>query len=254
MTVPPPQSIVTIMETKVNKGGSITKWYLTNWRAILAEIISTSLLILIGCMSCIPIDYLPYQNPLYAALTFGFVVMFNIQIFGHISGAHMNPSVSLAAAIYGTLSIPLAIAYILAQCVGAILGYGVLYTIAPIDLASEGICVTTIHHGLNVYQAIGVEIALTSCLNFMNCAVWDPVNKLKTEALPLKFALAIAGLSFAGGPLTGASMNPARSLGPVTWTGLWKDHWVYWIGPVIGGIVPTIIYKSFFLKKEKIDN
>ncbi|XP_049869975.1 aquaporin-like [Pectinophora gossypiella] len=254
MTVPPnPQSIFTMVDTKVKNdepGSKAMKWCSSQWRRIFAELVSTCGLLLLGCMTTIPIDGVPYQQPLYSPLGFGFVVMFNIQIFGHISGAHMNPSVTLASVLWGATSILTAIAYFIAQCTGAILGYGILLFMSPVDLSAGGVCVTQVHHALNVWQGLAVEVALTSTLNFLNCGVWDPVNKNKQDSVPVKFGLAIAGLSLCGGPLTGASMNPARSLAPALLTGLWRDHWIYWVGPFIGAVLPTLLYKYVWLKKE----
>ncbi|XP_013164815.1 PREDICTED: aquaporin-4-like [Papilio xuthus] len=220
------------------------------WRAVLAEFISTLLLVLLGCLSCVPIQGLAYQPPLYAPLGFGFVVLFNIQAFAHISGAHMNPSVTLAAILWGKMSIGLGIAYMIAQCVGSILGYGILIALSPYDLITDGICTTQHHSALTVYQALAVEVILTAALNFLNCALWDPKNEKSLESVALKFGFTIAGLSIAGGPLTGCSMNPARSLGPAVWTGAWAAHWIYWVGPFLGGSLSAIFYKYVWLNNK----
>lgn len=252
MTVPQSsQQVINIVDNKISQEkGVVVKWCSSNWRAILAELVSTTLLLLLGCMTTIPIDDLPYQSSMYAPFGFGLVVLFNIQIFGHISGAFMNPAVTLAALLWGSISISKAIAYVIAQIIGAIIGFGILITLSPVLVAENGVCMTEVHPRLNTLQAVGIEIALTTALNFLNCAVWDPVNRDKPDSVPIKFGLTIAGLSLAGGPLTGASMNPARSLGPALWTGRWDNHWVYWVGPLIGGIIPTIIYKFIFLRKK----
>lgn len=243
--------VINIVESKISQEkGVVVKWCSSNWRAILAEVVSTTLLLLVGCMTTIPVDNLPYQNVMYAPLGFGLVVMFNIQIFGHISGAFMNPAVTLAALLWGSISISQAIAYVIAETIGALLGFGILTTLSPISVTEHGVCVSEVHPHLNALQAVGVEIALTSALNFLNCAIWDPVNKEKTDSIPIKFGLTIAGLSLAGGPLTGASMNPVRSLAPALWTGRWDNQWVYWVAPTIGGILPTLIYKFLFLRRK----
>lgn len=245
------QQVINIVDNKISQEKSmVAQWFSSNWRAILAELVSTTLLLLVGCMSTIPIDDLPYQNAMYGPFGFGLVVMFNIQIFGHISGAFMNPAVTLAALLWGSISVTTAIAYMIAECIGALIGFGILTTLSPILVTETGVCMTEVHPQLNAFQAVGIEIALTTALNFVNCAVWDPVNRDKSDSIPIKFGLTIAGLSLAGGPLTGASMNPVRSLAPAVWTGRWDNHWVYWVGPIIGGILPTFIYKFMFLRKK----
>lgn len=249
-----PQSspqVINIVENKIDEEKSVVaEWCSSNWRPILAELVSTTLLLLVGCMTTIPIHDIPYQNPMYGPFGFGLVVMFNIQIFGHISGAFMNPAVTLAALLWGSISISKAIAFVIAEIAGALLGFSILVTLSPILVPENGVCVTQVHPQLNAFQALGIEIVLTTALNFLNCAVWDPVNRDKPDSIPIKFGLAIAGLSLAGGPLTGASMNPARTLAPAVWTGRWDNHWVYWVGPLIGGILPTLIYKYLFLRKK----
>ncbi|OWR54234.1 aquaporin [Danaus plexippus plexippus] len=209
------------------------------------------LLLFLGCMTTIPLDGFDIHPPMYSAIGFGTVVLFNIASFGHISGAHMNPSVTLSALLWGNLTLPLGIAYVIAQCLGAIVGYGLLVAVSPVNLIEECICMTTPHPNHAVYQAIIVEIILSLALGFINCSVWDPVNKEKVDGIPLRLGFTIVALSLAGGPLTGASMNPARSLAPALWTGNWSQHWIYWVGPLIGGALAPIIYKLMWLKKEK---
>lgn len=229
-------------------------WWYLHWRAVLAELVSTTLLLFLGCMTCIPLDGVNTNPPLYTPLGFGFVVLFNIQAFGHISGAHMNPSVTLAAVIWGIMPVNLGVAYAVSQCIGAFLGYGILMELLPSDSLSGGICISQPHLKHTVNQALLVEVLLTAALIFMVCSVWDPVNEEKKETNSLKFGLTVSGLAIAGGPLNGGSMNPARSLGPAIWTGRWTSHWIYWVGPLIGGAMAAIFYKHVWTKVEKINH
>lgn len=248
----PSQQVINVTDNKISEkeSGGVGQWCSSNWRPILAEFFSTMLLLLLGCMVTLPIEGLPYQNPLYAPVGFGLVIMFNVIIFGHISGAFMNPSVTLCALLFGHISIPKAIAYMIAELFGGVVGYGILTTLTPISVTEYGVCVTDVDPRLDSLQGLGIEIVLTSTLNFLICAVLDPVNSKKQDSLPIKFGLAISGLALAGGHLTGASMNPARSFGPALWTGKWDNHWIYWVGPLIGAILPTVIYKYMFLEKK----
>lgn len=218
-------------------------------KVLLAEFVSTMLLIFLGCMTCVPLKGFDLPPPMYSPIGFGMVVLFNITAFGHISGAHMNPSVTLSAVIWGKVSIPLGIMYVVAQCGGAIAGYGLLLHVSPIN-ASDNICVTQLHPQVTIYQGLVIEIVLSVALGFINCSVWDPVNKEKQDAIPLKFGFTIAALSLAGGPLTGASMNPARTLGPVVWINNWESHWIYWAGPCIGGAFAPLLYKFVWADKN----
>ncbi|CAG9559961.1 unnamed protein product [Danaus chrysippus] len=256
MTIPAANQMTNVIggfDTKIQPSPlkKMINWCLVHFKFIVSEFTSTMLLLFLGCMTTIPLDGFDIHPPMYSAIGFGMVVLFNIATFGHISGAHMNPSVTLSALLWGSMSLPLGIAYIIAQCFGAIVGYGLLVVVSHVNLIQECICMTTPHPNQAVYQAIIIEIILSLALGFINCSVWDPVNKEKVDAIPLKFGFTIAAFSLAGGPLTGASMNPARSLAPALWTGNWSMHWIYWVGPLIGGALAPIIYKLLWLKKEK---
>uniref|UniRef100_A0A2A4ITK6 Aquaporin n=1 Tax=Heliothis virescens TaxID=7102 RepID=A0A2A4ITK6_HELVI len=252
MTVPPIPQLVT--ELKITQDDQPTKWSLKSWwndswRGILSELLSTMMLVLFGCMSCLPIEGI--NTTIYAPFGFGFMVMLNIQIFGHISGAYMNPAITIAAMIWGSVPITVGIIYIIVECIGAVLGYGILMALSPLDLVAGSVCVSIPYAGLGDLQSLGVELALTVALTFINCGIWDPINASKQDSAPIKFGLTIVGLSLVGGPLTGASMNPARTLAPAVWTGLWAHQWVYWIGPCVGSTLAVIFYKKIFLRKRE---
>lgn len=251
MTVPAVQTLSEVVESKVPrnnepKSSSIWCWFSTQWRKILAEFISTMMLVLLGCLSSVPVTG-EEKTTLFTSLGFGMVVMFNIQIFGHISGAFMNPAVTLASVIYGNTSIALGIVYTIVQCLGAIVGYGLLDALTSMELSVGSICVTKPYYGQSILQSLFIEVAITVILMLVNCAVWDPVNKEKQESVPIKFGLTILGLSLIGGPFTGASMNPARTLGPAVWTNDWTDHWIYWVGPFLGTVISVVPYKYIYL-------
>lgn len=255
MTVPPlPQLVTELKMTREDEAVKQTMglWWRTSWRGILSEFLSTLMLVLFGCMACIPLEGI--NTTIYAPFGFGFVVLFNIQIFGHISGAYMNPAVTLAAVIWGSISVPVGIAYTIVECAGALVGYGILISVSPVNMSAERVCVTAPHEGINDLQAFVVELALTAALIFINCGVWDPVNSKKQDSAPIKFGLTIVGLSLVGGPLTGASMNPARTFAPAVWTGFWTHQWVYWVGPYVGSVIAVLFYKFVFLKKHESES
>lgn len=249
-----PATLVDIIASKPvpdkPKSTLVSAWCSEQWKPILAEFVSTAMLLFFGCMSTVPIDGLTEQNPIYSPLGFGLTVLINVQIFSHLSGAHMNPAVTLAAIIWGNTSISLGIFYVIVQVMGATVGYGILVGLAPMDVTVNGICLTVPHPGLNDTQTLAIETILTGTLCFLCCALWDPVNNQKQDSAAIKFGFAIMGLSVAGGPLTGASMNPARSLGPAIWTGIWTAHWTYWVGPFAGSALATTMYKFVFLRNH----
>ncbi|XP_035438701.2 aquaporin-4-like [Spodoptera frugiperda] len=222
------------------------------WRGVLAEFIATLILIMLGCMTCLPIKGI--DPNIYAPFGFGCLVAVNVQIFGHISGAFMNPAVVLASVIRGNTSLCLGIAYTLAECAGAIVGYGILFLITEIDIFVNEICVTTPVPELYWYQSFVIEIAITAVLSFVCMSVWDPVNARNTDSTSIKFGVTILGLILVAGPWTGASMNPARSLGPAVWTGQWAQHWIYWAGPLLGSGAAALLYKFIFTNRYRTPN
>lgn len=228
---------------------SLCSWCKANWRGVLSEFISTLMLVLLGCMSCVPVPGI--NTSIYAPFAFGCVVMFNVQIFGHISGAFMNPAVTLASVIWGDTSIDLGICYVIAECVGAIAGYGILLQLTPFDLGKSGVCVTRPIEGMTELQTLGIEASITAALSFVCMSVWDPVNARKQDSTAIKFGLTVLGICLVAGALTGASMNPARSLGPAVWTGIWTQHWVYWVGPLVGSGLAAVLYKYVFFKRYR---
>lgn len=226
--------------------------------ALLAELVATCLLAMIGCMGCVPGMTPTVPTHLQISLQFGLVIMFNIQTFGHVSGCHMNPAVTLAGVLYGALHPILAVGYVICQVVGAILGFGVLRLLTPAVAmfppgATVGTCSTVPHADLNVFQAFFVEFIITMILILVTCSIWDPANKRNTDSVPIKFGLLICCMSIVAGPYTGASMNPARTFGPALWNGDWAHHWIYWVAPLSSALVTTLAYKLFFYTKETKD-
>ncbi|XP_077302565.1 aquaporin-like [Arctopsyche grandis] len=217
-------------------------------RRFVAELVGTLFLVLIGCMGCLPGWASGAPPSIQYSTSFGMVVMFVVQIVGHISGGHVNPAVTLAAAICGLISIPLSILYVIAQLIGATTGYGLLLLLTPNHAFdnSTAFCVTIPADTVSSGQAVLIEAIITSVLILVCCAVWDPCNSKNTDSVPIKFGFTIAAISMSAGAFTGASMNPARSLGPALWTSRWDRHWVYWVGPLLGSAVSALLYHNFF--------
>nr|AFP49898.1 aquaporin 4c [Glossina morsitans morsitans] len=218
-----------------------------------SEVIATFLLIFFGCMGCIKSEYI--TNDRFAlSFHFGGAVLLLVQCCACVSGAHANPAISVAALFYGTLSWPMMFLYILAQVIGATIGYGSLLGIVPRVLridpnAKHGLCVATIHPEVHIWQAILLEFFATSTLVLMCCAVWDKRNSNRFDSVSIRFGLAVSSLVYYVGPYTGCSMNPARSLGPAIWNLDFTNHWLYWFSPTLGGIVTAVLWR--YVLKEK---
>lgn len=223
------------------------------WRALVAECLATLMLVFFGCMSCIPMERYPHLSQFYGSLGFGLATMISIQSFAHISGSLMNPVVTIVVVIWKKMPVTLGLLYIIAECAGAIIGYGLLVILVPVNVAAEGICVTAPHNVTDL-QALGIEVMLSLAISFLNCSVFDPLNAHNLDSFPLKFGFGITALGLVGSHWTGGGMNPVRSLGPAVWANRWDAHWVYWFGPMLGGIGPAVIYKYVWLQpKEKME-
>lgn len=146
--------------------------------------------------------------------------------------------------------------YVPAQILGGLLGFGMLITSMPWEKYlfhsnDGGICVTEPMDGMEIYTAFLAEFFLTSCLILTCCGLWDRRSEKLQDSGAVKFGMVVAGLSIAGGQLTGASMNPARTLAPAVWQGRWPMHWVYWIAPLSAAVLMTLFYKAVIREKTK---
>lgn len=170
------------------------------------------------------------------ALTFGLIVTVMIAATGHISGAHFNPAVTIAFALtrhFAWRDLPI---YVGSQLLGAVLGAATLRLLFG-DAAQIGV---TIPAG-PVQQSFGLEILLTAVLMFVIIAVATDTKAVgETAALAIGFTVALDALW--GGPISGASMNPARSLGPALIAGVWVDQWIYVVAPLIGASLGAFAY------------
>lgn len=221
------------------------------WRALFAEAVATALLLWLGVGAMVPpASAAPAPAPVpltHPALAFGFVIVGLLMGFGPASGAHMNPAVTLAALVQGRIAPAAAAAYCVAQVVGALLGFGALVAVAPASFAgaARGGC-TAPAPGVTALGAAATEAALTALLALACCGAWaahEAEPHRPDHAAPLKLGLVVAGLIYSGGAMTGASLNPARSLGPALIRGVWDSHWVYWVGPLGGAALAALLHR-----------
>jgi MIP family channel proteins len=172
------------------------------------------------------------------ALVFGLVIMAMIYATGHLSGAHINPAVTIAFVLTRHFSPREAGAYIAAQLAGAACGALLLLAVWPDQPAALGATTPSIAVG----SALVYELVLTAILMFVIMAV-----ATDTRAVGAGAAIAIGGTvgldALFGGPVTGASMNPARSFGPALASGQWESFWVYIAGPLAGAAVGALAYQ-----------
>src|SRR4051795_4314789 len=208
-------------------------------RRSVAEGMAAFALVFAGCGAVV--TNATHQNTLGSvgiSLVFGLVIMVMIYAIGHLSGAHINPAVTITFTLTRHFPARDAVAYVGAQLVGATAGALLLLAQWTDKPARLGATTPTVATG----SALVYEIVLTSFLMFVIMAV-----ATDTRAVGAAAAIAIGGTvgldALFGGPVTGASMNPARSLGPAVAAGEWHDLWIYLIGPIAGAALGAFAYQ-----------
>jgi len=172
-----------------------------------------------------------------AALASGLAVMAMIFTLGHICNAHFNPAVTLAFALARHFPLREVPGYITAQLLGAITAAYTLRLLFP-KVTNLGVTVPSGEAG----QALVMEIIISFFLMLVITAVATDTQAVGQSAaiaigVTVVFAILIAG------PVSSASMNPARSFGPALASGVWQDHWIYWIGPIVGASLGALTYQ-----------
>lgn len=230
-------------------------------KKIIAEFVGTMLLVLFGCGTAVicnmyasTITTMPFAfTILPIALAFGLILMVLCYTIGKVSGSHVNPAVSIAMAIDGRMSVFECVEYIVAQILGAIAGAEALGLIMGSyeSLGANGFdSLSALSTITTVQVAIAVEVILTFVFVLVVlCATEKDDNK----NAGLIIGLALVLVHIFGIPLTGTSVNPARSLGPALFTGgtAFSQVWVFIIAPIAGGILSALFYK--FVLKEKAE-
>lgn len=224
-------------------------------RKLVAEFVGTFALIFIGAGSIAATVALGAGQGgaglVTIALAHGLVIAVMVSAVGHVSGGHFNPAVTIGAWVTRKIGGLDALSYLGAQLIGGIAGAGVLRYAIPeslwkqVNLGTPGIA------GISTGQAIVIEAVLTFFLLWVIFATAiDPEGSFRSIAgLAIGFTIALDIMM--GGPFTGAAMNPARALGPALVGGFWSDHWVYWVGPVAGGVIGAVAYDLLILRKRQ---
>ena len=211
-----------------------------NTNNLIAEFVGTFALIFIGAGTVA----IGAGGLIGAAFAHGFVVIAFIYAYGHISGTHINPAVTLAFLIAGEIEFVVAIGYWIVQFLGGILGAVLLNVVLP-DPSDLGVTILTTEANGGAFtvtatQGLIVEIILTFFLvnTIFNTAVSGKAGNF--AGLAIGFALMFCIVM--GGPLTRASLNPARTLGPAIVSGNYADIWLYFVGPFVGAILAALFY------------
>jgi MIP family channel proteins len=220
------------------------------FRRSLAEALGTFGLVFIGTGSVIT-KYYPDANygVLGVAVAHALVLSVMITATMSISGGHLNPAVTLGLLSARRTNASTAGAYIVAQLVGAVLASLLIRTIYPVAVwRAPSLGTPTIAGSITLSQALIVETVLTF---FLVSAVFGTcVNPDAPKVGGFGVGLVLLFDIIVGGPLTGAAMNPARAFGPALVSGQWVGHLVYWVGPIVGGVLAALFWEHLLLPKR----
>lgn len=233
---------------------------MVNPRAWLAEGLSTFALVFFGPLSVIIAAAafgtgLSIEGILLISFAHGAAIGLMVYSFGHVSGAHINPAVTIPMIITKKIGAADGAGYIACQIIGAIIAAFTLAAILP-DIGAQ------VNFGtqggpsdlINQSEMSGLFLEMIFTFFLVLVIFMTAVHK---KAAAGWAGFSIGGMIFllhlVGVPLTGASMNPARTLGPALASGFWEFHWIYWVGPIIGGIIAGLIMNYVFVKKAEAE-
>ena len=229
---------------------------MAGYREFLAESIGTFALVFFGTISVtLAVSVfgagLSIGSILMIAAAHGAAVGLMVYAFGQVSGAHINPAVTVSMLVTGRIGRMDAAGYIIFQVLGATLAAAAHMLLLPqgaaVNFGTQGGPSELL--GFNAASGVAVEAILTFFL--VTTIFMTAVSK---KASPGFAGLAIGGMIFLihviGVPLTGASVNPARTLGPAIISDSWDFHWIYWVGPMVGAIVAGLVMSYVFLNEK----
>ncbi len=221
------------------------------WKGCLAEIIGTFFLTFAGAGAiCVNAHTGGGVGLVGIALAHGLALSIAISAFGRISGGHFNPAVTIGILIAKKMKGSDAVAWIISQLVGSTLAAFALTLILPSSATSAAHLGTPeVAAGIGQGAAILMEAILTF---FLVTAVFMTAVDAgaPTSIAGFGIGLTVAFDILCGGPVTGASMNPARTFGPALAGGYWALHHVYWFGPILGAAVASFLYSAVFAKRS----
>ncbi|CAN1333642.1 Probable aquaporin TIP-type RB7-5A [Linum perenne] len=209
-------------------------------KAYLSEFIATLLFVFAGVGSAIAFSKdLDPAGLVAVAVAHAFGLFVGVAMAANISGGHLNPAVTLGLAVGGNITILTGIFYWVAQCLGSTVACLLLQVSVP----THGVAA-----GMNGVQGVVMEIIITFALVYtVYATAADPKKGSLGTIAPMAIGFIVGANILAAGPFSGGSMNPARSFGPAVVAGDFAGHWVYWVGPLIGGGLAGLVYGDVFI-------
>lgn len=234
------------------------------YRAIIAEFIATLLFLyvtvatVIGHKKLNKADQCDGVGLLGIAWAFGGMIFILVYCTAGISGGHINPAVTFGLLLGRKVSLIRAVAYMIAQCLGAICGVGLVKAFMKSFYNEFGGGSNSVAHGYNKGTAVGAEIIGTFVLVYTVFSATDPKRSARDSHVPvlapLPIGFAVFMVHLATIPITGTGINPARSFGAAVIYNndkVWDDHWIFWVGPLAGALAAAI-YHQYILKASAL--
>ena len=222
------------------------------WKALTAELVGTFALVFIGAGA----GAIGAGGLVGVALAHGLVIVAFAYAYGHISGTHINPAVTLGVWAAGLIDAGRAVSYIVFQLAGGILGALALRFV--LGGPESGLGATTLADAVTVGQttvaitpAVGLFVEALLTFFLVNTVINAGAPNKTTEFDGLAVGLTLTFCILMGGPLTGASLNPARTLGPAVAADIYDHIWVYMVGPPLGGLAAAALWRYLLRSKGK---
>ncbi|KAI4384040.1 hypothetical protein MLD38_009812 [Melastoma candidum] len=234
----------------------LTKW--SFYRALIAEFIATLLFLYVTILTVIgykyqsdnPLDPCSGVGILGIAWAFGGMIFVLVYCTAGISGGHINPAVTFALFLARKVSLVRAVAYMVAQCLGAICGVGLVKAFQSAHYMRYMGGVNELQPGYSKGTGLGAEIIGTFVLVYTVFSATDPKRNARDSHVPvlapLPIGFAVFMVHLATIPITGTGINPARSFGPAViynQKAAWDDQWIFWVGPFLGAIAATVYHQ-----------
>jgi MIP family channel proteins len=217
-------------------------------RALTAEAIGTFALCFVGILA-INVDAIGGTEGtgslITVALAHGLTIAVMIAALGALSGAHFNPAVTAGFVATGRMAPVRGAQYVGAQIAGALLASLLIAWLFGLEVVAAGTPAKA-----PIVTAPGAMVVEVVTTFFLVLVIFGTAvdHRAPRSVFPMAIGLTVALDIMATGPITGAAMNPARSFGPALVSGAWADHWVYWVGPVLGGILAALLQHHFLME------
>ncbi|XP_034046246.1 aquaporin-8b [Thalassophryne amazonica] len=215
----------------------------------LGELVGTMFFVFIGCVSVI--ENLEAAGRLQPALVHGLTIVVMVACMAEISGSHFNPTFTLAIYICGAMETNMVVPYLACQLLGSVIGAAMAKAMTTSEhfTKAHGAAFAVLQADNQIGRALFGEITMT-CLITLVLLLGAINSKTKSPVVPFLVGLTVIINILAGGDVSGTCLNPARAFGPAVVSNYWLYHWVYWVGPILGGVLAAALIRLLLGDRE----